>query len=144
MYILLYILLKPLKCSWSSRLWIRNTSTASLQRGKTPPKSVLVDDTKQRWCFSHEKKMKIKEIYSRKCVIKVWFLGFFVLVIYKALCFDVAQGRMNGAPNVGFFVLWHNNLQHLLLELYHWKRHELTDPTRYVLDSITTVLQGML
>ncbi len=21
------------------------------------------------------------------------------LVIYKALCFDVAQGRMNGAPN---------------------------------------------
>ena len=22
-----------------------------------------------------------------------------LLVIYKALCFDVAQGRMNGAPN---------------------------------------------
>ena len=24
---------------------------------------------------------------------------FFGIVIYKALCFDVAQGRMNGAPN---------------------------------------------
>ena len=23
----------------------------------------------------------------------------FLIVIYKALCFDVAQGRMNGAPN---------------------------------------------
>ena len=22
-----------------------------------------------------------------------------IIVIYKALCFDVAQGRMNGAPN---------------------------------------------
>ena len=25
--------------------------------------------------------------------------SFGVYVIYKALCFDVAQGRMNGAPN---------------------------------------------
>ena len=27
-----------------------------------------------------------------------WFL-YEVIVIYKALCFDVAQGQMNGAPN---------------------------------------------
>ena len=26
-------------------------------------------------------------------------LLFIDIVIYKALCFDVAQGRMNGAPN---------------------------------------------
>ena len=26
-----------------------------------------------------------------------WLVGFYV--IYKALCFNVAQGRMNGAPN---------------------------------------------
>ena len=34
-----------------------------------------------------------------------YFNNFFIIyesdskVIYKALCFDVAQGRMNGAPN---------------------------------------------
>ena len=27
------------------------------------------------------------------------FLGYEYIVIFEALCFDVAQGRMNGAPN---------------------------------------------
>ena len=32
-------------------------------------------------------------------VTKKITLRFMYYVIYKALCFDVAQGRMNGAPN---------------------------------------------
>ena len=36
-----------------------------------------------------------------------------IIVIYKALCFDVAQGRMNGAPNETR--LYYSNLQNSLL-----------------------------
>ena len=37
------------------------------------------------------------------------------IVIYKALCFDVAQGRMNGAPNENRTDYRYSNLQSSLL-----------------------------
>ena len=33
------------------------------------------------------------------CVFKDYSIEKMFIVIYKALCFDVAQDRMNGAPN---------------------------------------------
>ena len=38
----------------------------------------------------------------------------YIIVIYKALSFDVAQGRMNGAPNET--MLYYSNLQSYLLQ----------------------------
>ena len=40
-----------------------------------------------------------------------------LIVIYKALCFDVAQGRMKGAPNETLLVL---NTFSLLFPLFMW------------------------
>ena len=43
----------------------------------------------------NERKRKDRQIFDlTREVKKLWNI-----VIYKALCFDVAQGRMNGAPN---------------------------------------------
>ena len=40
-YIYIYIYDRVKSAGWPSRLWLQNTLTASLQRGKTPPTSVL-------------------------------------------------------------------------------------------------------
>ena len=39
-------------------------------------------------------------VYMCVCVcVSICTYIYIYMVIYKALCFDVAQGRMNGAPN---------------------------------------------
>ena len=49
-------------------------------------------------------KRKCKHTYmhtnGNKCARQSLCVGKYIqVVIYKAFCFDVAQGRMNGAPN---------------------------------------------
>ena len=47
--------------------------------------------------IKHKKKKKCNKLTACTCQCRrIWQL---CNVIYKALCFDVAQGRMNGAPN---------------------------------------------
>ena len=38
-------------------------------------------------------------MYICVCVLTYNIYMYVYIVIYKALCFDVAQGRKNGAPN---------------------------------------------
>ena len=45
------------------------------------------------------KNIKIKSLISLGLQIQAKITGAAKIVTYKALCFDVAQGRMKGAPN---------------------------------------------
>ena len=53
---------------------------------------------KFRSCQSESSFVILKSVYARSCRGDVMKENESI-VIYEALCFDVAQGRLNGAPN---------------------------------------------
>ena len=51
------------------------------------------------WCLIVSAHFSLSHSESAKIAVKSYTWSVLFYVIYKALCFDVAQGRMNGAPN---------------------------------------------